>query len=330
MPARRRARGSARKGARALTALLIGGLAFAYGQPAMAQPPQAPPLSDLSVDLDGDDRLVGEEHRDHKITVTVRNAGPGQASNVRVKIRPPKELEIEDVSPSVCDSSHHCELGNLAAGQEAVLTVRGEFGDPGRMNTWVFVTSDSPDADLDDNQARQRGTVAEDRAGDDGGSGSGRAGDDVDTAEGKCTFAGRLEFDEPVGTEARETSFTDFAEGLCTGTVNGKFLEDERVFLRAEGSGLLSCGANLVTDTGTFFYTRNTATRKDDVEIDYIAESQGVFGNVASRVRGRVSGEVASVLRFRGDERTLRECEAGEFEGGEYDVTGTTIRPLRG
>ena len=151
-----------------------------------------------------------------------------------------------------------------------------------------------------------------------------------DTAEGTCHMTGEIRFEDGVGLEPEQTTFTDYAEGTCTGTVNGVFMENERVYMKAAGGGLLSCTANRVTDTGTMYFTRNTATRSDDVEVDYTAESQGVFGQIVTRMRGRVSGESVGIARFRGDEQALRECDAGTFRGGTYDVDGRTTTPLVG
>ena len=161
-----------------------------------------------------------------------------------------------------------------------------------------------------------------------GGGGTGPGGEDV--ASGTCHMTGRITFTDPVGFAPEFTTFTDFAEGTCTGTVNGRFMANERTFLRAAGGGLLSCSANRVTDPGVMTFTRNTATRSDDVEIDYIAHSQGVFGQTVSRIRGRVSGESLGSVRFRGDEQSLRDCGAGRFRGGVYDTDGRTITPLVG
>ena len=120
------------------------------------------------------------------------------------------------------------------------------------------------------------------------------------------------------------------AAGTCTGFVNGEFMANERTLLRGAGGGLLSCGAARTISKGTLTYTRNTATTADDVEVDYIAESQGTFGQIVSRVRGRVSGESVGTVNFRGDESSLRECEAGTSRGGIYDTVGQSITPLVG
>ena len=161
-----------------------------------------------------------------------------------------------------------------------------------------------------------------------GGSGTGPGGEDV--ASGRCHMTGRITFRDPVGFPPEFTTFTDYAEGTCTGTVNGKFMANERAFLRVAGGGLLSCGANRVVDPGVMTFTRNTATRADDVEIDYVAYSQGAFGQVASRIRGRVSGEAVASVRFRGDEQAAQDCAAGRFRGGVYDTDSRTITPLVG
>jgi hypothetical protein len=142
-----------------------------------------------------------------------------------------------------------------------------------------------------------------------------------DTAEGTCHMTGVIRFADPVGFEPEQTTFTDYAGATCTGTVNGVFMENERAYLRAAGGGLLSCGANRVTSRGVTTFTRNTRTRSDDVEIDYIAESQGVVGQVASRIRGRVSGEAVASVRFRGEEQALRDCGAGTSGAGSMTRT---------
>ena len=160
------------------------------------------------------------------------------------------------------------------------------------------------------------------------GGGNGPGGED--TSSGRCRGTGRITFAEPIGFAPEQTTFTDRAELTCTGFVNGEFMANERVLLRAAGGGLLSCTANRVTDPGKLIFTRNTATTADDVVIDYIAESQGIFGQVVSRVRGRVSGESVGTVNFRGDESTLRECGAGTSRGGVYDTVGQTITPLVG
>ena len=160
------------------------------------------------------------------------------------------------------------------------------------------------------------------------GGGNGPGGED--TSSGRCRGTGRITFAEPIGFAPEQTTFTDRAELTCTGFVNGEFMANERVLLRAAGGGLLSCTANRVTDPGKLIFTRNTATTADDVVIDYIAESQGIFGQVVSRVRGRVSGESVGTVNFRGDDSTLQECGAGTSRGGVYDTVGQTITPLVG
>jgi Ca2+-binding RTX toxin-like protein len=161
-----------------------------------------------------------------------------------------------------------------------------------------------------------------------GGGGTGPGGED--TASGRCQVTGRIVFADPLGFQPERTTFTDYAAGTCTGTVNGRFMADERVYLRAAGGGLIGCSGTRATSTGVLVFTRNTPSRRDDVVIDYTARSQGFGGQIVSRARGRVSGEVLANVRFRGDETTLRQCGAGTFRGGVYDMEGQTITPLVG
>ena len=151
-----------------------------------------------------------------------------------------------------------------------------------------------------------------------------------DTAEGSCHMVGSITFKDPLGAEPERTTFTDYVEGTCAGTVNGQFLADERVYLRAKGGGLVGCAATDAKSRGTMVYTRNTPTQSDDVEIDYIAESRGTAGQIVSSVRGVNGGQGIANVRFRGDEETLRQCEAGQFRGGVYDMDGQSITPLVG
>ena len=154
--------------------------------------------------------------------------------------------------------------------------------------------------------------------------------DGDDTASGICHMTGEITFKDPIGMEPEYTTFTDYAEGTCTGTVNGEYMANERAYMRGPGGGLLSCAANRVVEEGVFVYTRNTPTRSDDVEIDYTSESHGVAGQIVSTMRGRVSGRTISYGQFRDDGQAVEECEAGKFRGGTYDVQGTSVTPMVG
>src|SRR4051812_40412200 len=103
-----------------------------------------------------------------------------------------------------------------------------------------------------------------------------------DTAKGFCTATGTITFLEPIGNSPRQASFTDSAEGRCTGTLNGQPGTDEPFTLRARGSGLMGCTATNSVDRGVMTFTRGTATRKDDIEISYVAESTGGLTQLVS------------------------------------------------
>ena len=151
-----------------------------------------------------------------------------------------------------------------------------------------------------------------------------------DTAEGKCEGTGEIAFAKPLGPTPKQISFTDYAVARCTGTVNGEFMRNERMRLRAEGTGLLGCGTTRATSSGVMRYTRNTRTREDDVRIHYTARSQGSFGQIVSYASGRVSGTIVASVRFQGDQETLSRCAAGKLRQGTYDMNGRTITPIVG
>ena len=128
------------------------------------------------------------------------------------------------------------------------------------------------------------------------------------------------------------TTFTDYAEARCTGTVNGEPSRDERVILRAEGAGMMGCAATHAVDRGVMTFTRNTTTRRDGVRISYMAESQGGLTQLVSRVRGAVSGEVIAHVNFLpyGSQEQLQACDAGTLRSVRYDMEGQTVTPLVG
>lgn len=149
--------------------------------PPITQPPGTPPSvkppttqgADLAVSVSGVQDCVNvrgdceehgvhvKDHTNYRLTVHITNGGPGTATNVRAQIRTPKEFEVERISPEVCDESRYCEIGTLESGQDAVITLRGEYADPARAHNWVFVASDAFDSDQDNNEAGQRGVLEE-------------------------------------------------------------------------------------------------------------------------------------------------------------------------
>lgn len=154
----------------------------------------------------------------------------------------------------------------------------------------------------------------------------------ADRAEGTCTIVGRLTFATPIGNEPHETRYEDRATGTCDGTVNGVRDDDAPVVLRAKGVGTLSCVANRGVSHGTLTFTHGTSQHRDDVTIDYIAESTGALSQFVSRIRGRKGGESVAEVDFLtlNDEETLSACADGTLESIAYRSTGTTITPLVG
>src|SRR5205823_3085404 len=75
-----------------------------------------------------------------------------------------------------------------------------------------------------------------------------------DSFGGTCRLSGELRFDTPVTSEPRETTFTDTARGICTGSLNGGPDRDHSVVNLVRGSGMLACagGTTMTADTLVF------------------------------------------------------------------------------
>ena len=153
----------------------------------------------------------------------------------------------------------------------------------------------------------------------------------ANTAEGFCTATGTITFLKPIGNQPRQTAFTDHAEGVCTGTVNGQS-GTERIKLDAVGSGMMGCAATLSTDHGVITFTRNTPTTRDDLHLRYIAEARGGLTQIVARVRGAISGESISHVNFLpyGSQQQIDQCNAGTLRSVRYDLESQTLTPLVG
>jgi len=166
---RTRRYGAALVGAAALS-LASGGVALAQ-QPTTPAPQAPPAAADLSVSVSGErDEREGagdaKEGKRYEYRIHVINDGPGAAQNVRLMFNPPDEFNADDTSEFCQDSSSQngmdCLIGTLRPGEDAEIVVTGEPGESGRQNTWAVVSSDSEDANLDNNTARHRIDVEED------------------------------------------------------------------------------------------------------------------------------------------------------------------------
>jgi hypothetical protein len=143
--------------------------------------------------------------------------------------------------------------------------------------------------------------------------------------DGTCTLSGELTFDEPLGNELRDTTFTDAAAGTCTGTLNGAPVDDVPVVNDVSGSGTVSCvaGHALSHDTLTFAHR---------IKVHIVSDAAFGLTQGVSHSTGAVSGDSVVHVNFLPytDQSTLAACQAGTLRGAHYDLTARTITPLVG
>jgi uncharacterized repeat protein (TIGR01451 family) len=96
--------------------------------------------------------------------LTVTNNGPGTAHGVQVSDPLPAGLTLIDATPSQgsCSgtSTVVCDLGDLAAGDQATVDLTVSGGSPGDVTNTAQVTSATADSDTSNNQASATVTIA--------------------------------------------------------------------------------------------------------------------------------------------------------------------------
>lgn len=138
--------------------------------------PETPPAdgrrarADLSISMP-DAEEKAERGRDLRYTFRVVNRGPGTATDVRALLNPAYSFSTDDASDPCRYSrvyrAYECVMDELRPGQEVVLTVRGEFDEPGLASHTASVRSEADDPDSANNLALQRVEIEE--GGEDGG-----------------------------------------------------------------------------------------------------------------------------------------------------------------
>ena len=92
-----------------------------------------------------------------RYTITIVNRGPDTASDVVATEVNPRNLSRLRISTTrgrcVGIRPARCDIGTLAPGERAVITVDTVAGDPGRNINQVAVASATDDSDLNDNVA---------------------------------------------------------------------------------------------------------------------------------------------------------------------------------
>jgi hypothetical protein len=219
----------------------------------------AAPPADLTTTIDLGARVGGTQ----QATVSVRNAGPGDAPGARLAIRLGEgaSLVSAGASPGLCRGTT-CDLGGLAAGAVAtvVLVVRAPAGQPLSLGaTATSEASDPTPADASATVVRPTLTGAERTVS--------RLRVSVLTrrtliAGGRVRLAGRLRADAPVGGErVRVTVASRWWPGLWRSVsawtdASGRFeasvapVASGTVVLRFDGSSRLAPASAVAGDIG--------------------------------------------------------------------------------
>ena len=121
--------------------------------------------ADLSISLP-DAEKDAEINRELRYKFRVVNRGPGTATDVRALLNPPLTFST-DGAPDGCRyskvyESYECKVDELRPGEDAVLTVRGEFDELGFASHTASVRSETADPDPANNLALQRVEIGDD------------------------------------------------------------------------------------------------------------------------------------------------------------------------
>lgn len=121
--------------------------------------------ADLSISMP-DAEKEAELNSDLRYTFRVVNRGPGTATDVRALLNPPLTFSTDD-APDRCKysrvyGSYECKMDELRPGEDAVLTVRGEFDELGFASHTASVRSEADDPDPANNLALQRVEIGDD------------------------------------------------------------------------------------------------------------------------------------------------------------------------
>ena len=146
----------------------------------------------------------------------------------------------------------------------------------------------------------------------------------ANTFDGTCRLTGEFTFDRPLGNTLVPITFTDYATGTCTGTLNGRPYDGPAVN-QVTGSGTASCLAAHAS-------SHDTLTFDDGVTIHLSTDVVGVPPQLAGRFGGAVSGDgvvEVSLLAYT-DQSTLAACSAGTLRSARYDLVARTITPMTG
>jgi uncharacterized repeat protein (TIGR01451 family) len=150
--------------AAALTAAAVGAALVVMTSGAGEADAQAADPADLSVEKsDGPDPVVQNQVLTY--TLAVENAGPDPATNVMVEDKLPNQVDLVSVDTSTgnCEDQGRnitCELGTLASGATATVTIQVRPKKDGSITNTASVESDVEDPQTANNEDSQSTTVS--------------------------------------------------------------------------------------------------------------------------------------------------------------------------
>jgi uncharacterized repeat protein (TIGR01451 family) len=148
-----------------LTLGLIGACAAALALPAAASAATADPADLVLTKSDSPDPV--REGRVLTYTITVENQGPDAATNVTVTDVLPtgqKGVDFVSATPNSCQKTGHtvtCDLGTLANGETATVTIKVRPRSAGQLSNTASVSSSTPDSVSANNSDTETTTVTQ-------------------------------------------------------------------------------------------------------------------------------------------------------------------------
>ena len=136
---------------------------------------------------------------------------------------------------------------------------------------------------------------------------SSSGGGPANTLTGRCSYAGPLVFERPIGGVPEQNSMWFATRGSCSGFLDGRRIDDEPVRFWGFGSGLMSCEQGLPNGPG--------ALAVGDAVIPFTFSELRVTGGGKTRFAGSRGGSLDGVGATSDDPAELVErCLANAVE----------------
>ena len=153
-----------------------------------------------------------------------------------------------------------------------------------------------------------------------------RAGEQLTSYDGTCSVQGDVTFTPPAGDQQRPTVYSYTATGTCTGTLNGRSLNNAPIKLHQSGHADASCMQALSFPPGT-----GVVDFPGNIHLPYTLdfESDGTeLNGTAYGTRSGLAFGHASFLTQRSSPTLITDCAAGAARKAPMDLTFTTNSPM--